>query len=378
MIKNISFFVLLFCSIYCISQKKESLETKIKKVNSSCFTEKKQVILIRYTTKTRYKTELDTRKILLDFGSHYNGYQNLHFIDSFSYLFYKTDKFYYYYKHPDSSNYKRRPLDFKLDIHKVIIPNDLLFLKYLPISNLGFFPNHKYSSTKIIYQSIFNDTIIVEQRSKSSKEVRKLFLDKNLCIFKVEFEDYNLDNLQEKWKVELKIFKNTELNIIADSLNFGPYRKREPIKKKQFEYKPIKVENSIISIPLVNDNILNIDTSKVKFFIVDLWYLSCKPCHLGRPYLEKLYTTLDTSKAAMLGFDPYDKKGDVLSFTSLKFYKIPEINSSLFDLEQFHTNMHPTVLILDKDFKIIKRYVGLSNSTIVSIKLFLIKNKLIL
>ena len=97
-----------------------------------------------------------------------------------------------------------------------------------------------------------------------------------------------------------------------------------------------------------------------------------------RPYLEKIYTNIDTSKAIMLGYNEFDIMEDINTYLKRKNFQIPEIDNSSFYLEQFHTNMHPTVLILDKKFKVIETYVGYSTLNILKIRTFLKAKKLFL
>lgn len=203
-------------------------------------------------------------------------------------------------------------------------------------------------------------------------------MDSNLHIFKIEFSYLDKGNLLEKLTVCLKIYPNTTLNAIGDSLNFGPYKNKEPQKKWKFmDTIPLIYNNTKLQIPLVNDTIIEIDTSKIKYFIIDFWYLGCKPCHLLRPKLETIYENIDTNQVRFFGFDNVDSKQDIYNFTKLKGLKIPEIDLNKFNFHQFSINSNPTVLILDTNFKIVKEIIGYSEPNLSLLRLFLNKKNLL-
>ncbi len=360
---------------------------KIETINNEFFSKRSQITQINYISKTRYKTTVFEAKYLIDIGNYYS-YQYLTFFDYFFSASLKADKKYYYFKQRDSVNYKKiqfvkkyingKPIHEKFNLKKGQIPNNMYFLNYLPIASTNFFSKKKYSDYKLIYQSQNKDTTIVEQYIKKHNGLRKLFLDSNFHIYKIEFSYLDKEFLLEKLTVLLKIYPNTTLNSIGDSLNFGPYKPREPQKKWKFmDTIPVVYKNEKLQMPLVNDTVLQIDTSKIKYFIVDFWYLGCKPCHLLRPKLEAMYDDIDTNQVRFFGFDNVDSKEDIYNFTKLKGLKIPEIDLNKFNFHQFSINSNPTVLILDTNFKIVKEIIGYSEPNLSLLRLFLNKKNLL-
>lgn len=387
---RLTIFLLALClSFSAFSQKSKSLIDSIEEINDLYFRNENQIIRLDYSSKNRYVSEPFEIKYLISLGNSSLNFQNFYFIDTFSYLYHKADRKFYYWKLGDSSKYKRErfvkkyvngiPIIERFNLSKGKIPRRLFFLNNLPISSGKFYSNKKFNAGKIIYQSKQKDTIIFEQQLKNSEGFRRLYLDNNLHIFKIEGGYYDPDILLEKWTVGFKIYPNKSLNEVADSLNFGPFRERMPQKKWKFmDTIPLAYNNNKLKIHLVNDTLLQIDTSKIKYYIVDFWYLSCKPCHLIKPGLEAINKDLDTAQALFLGFDPYDKKEDINNFVNLKGFEIPEIDINNFNFHQFTINTNPTVLILDENFKIIKEFVGYSDSNLMMIRLFLKQRKLLL
>jgi len=358
-----------FCQFYEINWK------KIETINNHLFSNKNQVLKLKYSTKNRYKSQWSSNSVLVNFECLSKGTQNLYFMDSFSLLNYKVDKNYYYYRLSDSLDYKKRELKTPFDIKRNMIPNELFFLRDLPISFTSFYKN-KVKTNNILYQTATKDTTILEQYLKQNNIVRTIFLNKNLEIFKIAFRNLDSNNNLEKWQIDLTVFKNSNLIQIADSLNFGPYRDYVPIININ-QKKEIKTYiNGKLDIPLVNNLVLHFDSTQIKYYVFDLWYIGCKPCYLLKPYLEDINNKIDTSKIILLGHNLADAKNDIEGYCIKKSYKIPEIDHTAFYLDLFKTDEYPVLLIVNSNFELVEKFVGYSAYNILKLKHFLKENDL--
>lgn len=383
----IYFQTLLFISLNGFGQVHELTLKKIEAINNNYFTNESQIIQIHEKSKSGYVSDFFETEYLVNIGSSKNNFQDFSFLDFQLNLYLKADKKYYYYKKKDSVYYEKQrfikkyhngmPIYEEFNLKKGQIPGSLYFLHYLPISSNNFFSTKKYYSLNIIYQSQKKDTTIISQQKKHTRKYRKLFLDSNLHIFKIEIEDFDEANLLYKWIVNIKVHQNISLNALADSLDFGPFKKwvtRKPADTMTFVYK-----NSMLNIPFTNDSVVKIDTAKVKYFIIDFWYLSCKPCHLLRPELESIYKEVDSNKVLFVGFNSEDSKSDINKFAKNKGYRIPEINVNKNNFPAFgYISSYPTILILDTKFKVIQELVGYSDHNLKALGLFLEHNNLLL
>jgi thiol-disulfide isomerase/thioredoxin len=349
--------------------------TDIASINNLYFRETNQVINIKYFSKTRNKTNSFSKNSLIYLENIEGDSPSISYFETESRLYSKIKDDNYYYKIYDSLNFNEEKIDTKFNIKKRRIPNQINYITYLPLSENDFIDSKNYTSKpEIIYMNI--NTITLQQHSKKLNQNRIIYINKDRHIIKVEY--FNLDSnlLQEKYSLEFFIYKNSTLFQIADSLNFGPFDSN----LLNYKYIP-KVESLLkydsgLNLPLTYENILTIDTSKIKYIIIDLWYIGCKPCYQLRSELEKINSNINSNKVILLGYSEYDSASDINAYLKKKNFKIQEI-SNTFYRKILHADARPTVLILDNQFNVIQHFEGSGKSTIFGIKMFLFQKKLL-
>ncbi len=353
----------------CVSAMSQNIDMdELKTINDAYYKSHKQVIKIDFCTKTRHVTDSMVFKKLVYLGQADSDYKGFAYVDSFSNLHFKIENYKAYYRHRDSLNYILWD-NYTESLNWFLwdMPGELFFMKFLPVAaNSAIYD--KGFVTVMTHQSKSLDTIRIIQKLKKSKLQRTLFLDSFYRIFRVEYHQGEVEDLTERWSVNFKVYQDMDLASVGDSLNYGPYRAKKVYIKPKIKPLDLSMRNQI---SLLNGTKIWNDTLRDFYYIIDFWYLGCKPCHLMRPHLEKLFTSIDTSKAKMFGYDPYDKVSDINKFIQLRSYLIPEIDKQLYSLEAFGIHTFPTVLILDKNFKIVKTFVGYSEKNAKLLKKFL-------
>jgi thiol-disulfide isomerase/thioredoxin len=357
---------LSFYSTLGYSQSKSSLLIKkLELTNNNIFSKENQVIKLTYQSKTRFITKEIVINKLINIGSKINNYQDFSFLDSFSRFYYKADSTKLYYKHSDSANYLFTKFQKPFSIVQWLYPNDLFFFKYIPhVYNTDFFSKDNYSKPKI---KKGNNYYIFTQKVKKTEKIRVIYTDSNLIINKIEYIDNDLSNLNEKQSIILSTYVNTDLLSVGSAIKYGPFSARNKNLKKEIIGKEFDYKNNRIILKLLNSDSIEKDTIINKYYIVYFWFIGCKPCHLIRPVLENLNKKINNQKATFLAFNKTDNKDDLLNFIKIKKLKIMELNQNYQPLLNFDIKIFPTILILDNQFKIIKKIEGYSSE---NIKLF--------
>jgi len=333
---------------------------QIKRNNELVYSKENQIIKLTYISKTRFISKEIILNKLINLGSLEKNYQDFSFLDSFSRFYYRADSVNFYFKHRDSTNYLFSKFQKPFNLIKWVYPNDLFFLKFVPhIYNSEFFSKNLIAKTKIKKE---NDTYIITEKLKNSKKIRKVYTDNKLIINKIEYLDYDNENLNEKLTIKLSRYENTNLNNIGDSLKYGPFGSKTKYKKKETIKTKFEYNNGNLVLKLITNDSIVIDTNINKYYIVDFWFISCKPCHLFRPYLESLKNKINNNKAIVLGFDKDDNKDDLIKFIKIKKLKIPELNQTDLTLSNFDVQIFPTILILDNQFNIVRKIEGYSET----------------
>lgn len=122
-------------------------------------------------------------------------------------------------------------------------------------------------------------------------------------------------------------------------------------------------EASTVSLPSlnlqdVNGNMVALEQFRGKKVFVNLWASWCPPCKREMPSIQKLYQSVDSSKAAfvLLSLDEqFDKAKDYISSANLQlpvYYPAGNL-PALFNVESI-----PTTFIFDEKGALIKRVDG--------------------
>lgn len=97
-----------------------------------------------------------------------------------------------------------------------------------------------------------------------------------------------------------------------------------------------------------------------KLIIIDFWYISCYPCLKASPVLSRLSEKYGDKGLRILGVNPYD------NIASIRQHKLKHpvtytlLSATKETSAAFQISSYPTIYILDKDLKIVKRLEGYS------------------
>lgn len=127
-----------------------------------------------------------------------------------------------------------------------------------------------------------------------------------------------------------------------------------------FEVSKEKTAAHLEQFPNIEGSLLSSDqTAELRMFdskvlILDYWYMACYPCIKSIPVLNKIRDKYATSQVQVVGINIVDNKNDKYASLS-KFVDKHKINYPLFFTEEnpLSINSFPTLVFLDKDFKII-------------------------
>ncbi|MCP4907070.1 MAG: TlpA family protein disulfide reductase [bacterium] len=96
-----------------------------------------------------------------------------------------------------------------------------------------------------------------------------------------------------------------------------------------------------------------------KVVLVNFWATWCEPCEREMPAMERLYLDLRDEEFALIAVAIDEVEGDVESFQSdygLSFPIVLDLDQSVY--QSYQTMGVPESLLLDRDGRIIERYVG--------------------
>lgn len=202
-----------------------------------------------------------------------------------------------------------------------------------------------------------------EENSKLEEEMKKEFIAENPSSI---VSAYFLMSLQNNLNdAELKL----AFDKLADTAKATTYGKMIAEKIKSTEATAIGQQVIAIDKKDVNGNPVNLETLKGKYVLIDFWGTWCGPCRQGHPHLKELYAKYKDKGFEILGIaheqsDNMDNNRRVLKEAIEKdgLPWLQVLNNEGVDkfdaVKAYGITAFPTKILIDKEGKIIARYVG--------------------
>jgi thiol-disulfide isomerase/thioredoxin len=125
------------------------------------------------------------------------------------------------------------------------------------------------------------------------------------------------------------------------------------------------------------DTLVSLEDYKGKIILIDFWYMSCYPCIMAIPFLNKMYEIYKDKGFIVLGLNRYDSdKKDVLDRFIKKYdIKYPIVfTDEKEDIDSIYkVRGYPSLYLLDKDLKIILSKRGFSEESMDSLDMIIKK-----
>ena len=113
---------------------------------------------------------------------------------------------------------------------------------------------------------------------------------------------------------------------------------------------------------------ISLKSYKAKFYLIDLWYIGCKPCANALPYINEIHK--DFPELKVIGLNVLNK-----NLRDVKVYKEKKkLDYSVlvnFDVTHDIKTGYPTFLILDSELKILYIQNGFSEKKIKEMRDFI-------
>ena len=112
-----------------------------------------------------------------------------------------------------------------------------------------------------------------------------------------------------------------------------------------------------ISLPNVNDSIINLSSLKGKVVLIDFWASWCGPCRAANPSVVKLYNKLKDKGFEVFGVSIDSKKANWVKAIKQDKIKYTQVNDNggwnSTVAATFGVNQIPTSFLLDKTGKVV-------------------------
>ncbi len=108
--------------------------------------------------------------------------------------------------------------------------------------------------------------------------------------------------------------------------------------------------------------ILNATKDHPGFFLLDFWFIGCRPCHSGFPVIEKLRRDFPDSMLKIVAYNVCDKAEEIEYFKKKKRIGFDMEYDSLGLNSYFSVRAYPTTILLNHRGEILYRHEGLSDT----------------
>ena len=127
--------------------------------------------------------------------------------------------------------------------------------------------------------------------------------------------------------------------------------------------------------PYNKDETFKLADIKTNFIILDFWYSSCYPCIKGIPSVNKLYRDYKDKGVAVYGVNMVDEeeksKARLEKFFKNNIMEYPPIMIDPAMTTEIGIRSFPTLLVLDKEYKIVYMEDGFSEQLYEKVAAFL-------
>lgn len=112
----------------------------------------------------------------------------------------------------------------------------------------------------------------------------------------------------------------------------------------------------------LNGKTVKLSDFKGKAVLIDFWATWCPPCREAIPGIEKLYKTYSGKGLVVLGISLDEGDWDsVKSFATERGITYPVLKGTEDVASRFQVRTIPMMVIINKEGKIVKRYLGLGD-----------------
>ncbi len=172
----------------------------------------------------------------------------------------------------------------------------------------------------------------------------------------IQYRAYTISHMKLNPALDQRLFE-IESNIPVGCIReyFNPdtyYRPNDHQLLKKRDMAPD------ITLQTIDGKVFDLNAYKGKVVLLDFWYISCYPCIMTLPELQKIAEHYDTSKVAVIGINVADDRDKIASFLGKR--NITYINA--FKGEETGKNYKikafPTLYIIDKKGLIVSHHEG--------------------
>jgi len=113
---------------------------------------------------------------------------------------------------------------------------------------------------------------------------------------------------------------------------------------------------------LNTNKIVTLNDLKGKVVLLDFWYLSCMPCKILTPKIQKLYEKFSGKDVVVIGINPIDNSSNnIKAFLAKKMITFPQYYKAGNLAKAYKLYAYPTTMVIGKDGKIKLLEIGLSD-----------------
>jgi thiol-disulfide isomerase/thioredoxin len=161
-------------------------------------------------------------------------------------------------------------------------------------------------------------------------------------IFSTYIFDYYYSVSKSTGRVDYKSTDNEvmpfEFNSLRDRLKAVPRTKPEAID----------------TVSIIKET-----RSESKLLLYDFWFIGCRPCLLGMPFVQSLRDSFSNSQLEIIAYNPYDKPNAIENFKNFKKYTFQmEKDSASRKIRAFNVGVFPTKILFDSEGNELLRQAG--------------------